>query len=157
MKTRKIVALLLAVVMVFAMSASAFAINADDTYSSYTFTALGLTLQVSNGIEGLTITGSGLSATIAPDGTNEMPQALSLIFSNSNGSNFDTTSVSVTCDHAAIFDFYTEGDDQDPKYGYGAVELNGDSTALTIVRGSSQCIVNINAPTAQVAGQGLVA
>ena len=157
MKTRKIVALLLAVVMVFAMSASAFAINADDTYSSYTFTALGLTLQVSNGIEGLTITGSGLSATIAPDGTNEMPQALSLIFSNSNGSNFDTTSVSVTCDHAAIFDFYTEGDDQDPKYGYGAVELNGDSTALTIVRGSSQCIVNINAPTAQVAGQGVAA
>ena len=157
MKTRKIVALLLAVVMVFAMSASAFAINADDTYSSYTFTDLGLTLQVSNGIEGLTITGSGLYATIAPDGTNEMPQALSLIFSNSNGSNFDTTSVSVTWDHAAIFDFYTEGDDQDPKYGYGAVELNGDSTSLTIVRGSSQCIVNINAPTAQVAGQGLVA
>lgn len=157
MKTRKIVALLLAVVMVFAMSASAFAINADDTYSSYTFTDLGLTLQVSNGIEGLTITGSGLYATIAPDGTNEMPQALSLIFSNSNGSNFDTTSVTVTCDHAAIFDFYTEGDDQDPKYGYGAVELNGDSTSLTIVRGDKQCIVNINAPTAQVAGQGLVA
>ena len=157
MKTRKIVALLLAVVMVFAMSASAFAINTDDTYSSYTFTALGLTLQVSNGIEGLKITGSGLSATIAPDGTNEMPQSLSLIFSNSNGNNFDTTSVTVTCDHAAIFDFYTEGDDQDPKYGYGAVELNGDSTSLTIVRGSSQCIVNINAPTAQVAGQGVAA
>lgn len=157
MKTRKIVALLLAVVMVFAMSASAFAINADDTYSSYTFTDLGLTLQVSNGIEGLTITGSGLYATIAPDGTNEMPQALSLIFSNSNGSNFDTTSVSVTWDHAAIFDFYTEGDDQDPKYGYGAVELNGDSTSLTIRRGDKQCIVNINAPTAQVAGQGVAA
>ena len=113
MKTRKIVALLLAVVMVFAMSASAFAINADDTYSSYTFTDLGLTLQVSNGIEGQTITGSGLYATIAPDGTNEMPQALSLIFSNSNGSNFDTTSVSVTWDHAAICLLYTSPSPRD--------------------------------------------
>ena len=57
MKTRKIVAVLLAVVMVLGLSISAFAV--DDTYSSYTFTDLGLTLQVSNGTEGLKITGSG--------------------------------------------------------------------------------------------------
>ena len=85
-----------------------------------------------------------------------MPQSLSLIFSNSNGSDFDTASVTVTADHAAIFGFYTEGQ-QNPKYGYGIVELNGDSTSLTIRRGGKQCLVNINAPTAQVAGTGLVA
>lgn len=154
MKTRKIVAVLLAVVMVLGLSISAFAV--DDTYSSYTFTDLGLTLQVSNGTEGLKITGSGLSATISPDGSNEMPQSLSLIFSNSDGSDFDTSSVTVTADHAAIFGFYTEGQ-QNPKYGYGIVELNGDSTSLTIRRGGKQCLVNINAPTAQVVGTGLVA
>lgn len=154
MQTRKIVAVLLAVVMVLGLSISAFAV--DDTYSSYTFTDLGLTLQVSNGTEGLKITGSGLSATISPDGSNEMPQSLSLIFSNSDGSDFDTASVTVTADHAAIFGFYTEGQ-QNPKYGYGIVELNGDSTSLTIRRGGKQCLVNINAPTAQVAGTGLVA
>lgn len=154
MQTRKIVAVLLAVVMVLGLSISAFAV--DDTYSSYTFTDLGLTLQVSNGTEGLKITGSGLSATISPDGSNEMPQSLSLIFSNSDGSDFDTASVTVTADHAAIFGFYTEGQ-QNPKYGYGIVELNGDSTSLTIRRGDKQCLVNINAPTAQVAGTGLVA
>lgn len=154
MKTRKLVAVLLAVVMVMGLCVSAFAV--DDTYSSYTFSDLGLTLQVSNGTEGLKITGSGLSATIEPDGDNEMPQSLSLIFSNSDGSNFSTSSVTVTADHAAIFDFYTEGE-QNPKYGYGVVELNGDSTSLTIRRGSSQCLVNINAPTAQVEGTGLVA
>ena len=154
MKTRKIVAVLLAVVMVLGLSISAFAV--DDTYSSYTFTDLGLTLQVSNGTEGLKITGSGLSATISPDGSNEMPQSLSLIFSNSDGSDFDTASVTVTADHAAIFGFYTEGQ-QNPKYGYGIVELNGDSTSLTVRRGDKQCLVNINAPTAQVVGTGLVA
>ena len=154
MQTRKIVAVLLAVVMVLGLSISAFAV--DDTYSSYTFTDLGLTLQVSNGTEGLKITGSGLSATISPDGSNEMPQSLSLIFSNSDGSDFSTSSVTVTADHAAIFGFYTEGQ-QNPKYGYGIVELNGDSTSLTIRRGDKQCLVNINAPTAQVAGTGLVA
>lgn len=154
MQTRKIVAVLLAVVMVLGLSISAFAV--DDTYSSYTFTDLGLTLQVSNGTEGLKITGSGLSATISPDGSNEMPQSLSLIFSNSDGSDFDTASVTATADHAAIFGFYTEGQ-QNPKYGYGIVELNGDSTSLTIRRGDKQCLVNINAPTAQVAGTGLVA
>lgn len=154
MQTRKIVAVLLAIVMVLGLSISAFAV--DDTYSSYTFTDLGLTLQVSNGTEGLKITGSGLSATISPDGSNEMPQSLSLIFSNSDGSDFDTASVTVTADHAAIFGFYTEGQ-QNPKYGYGIVELNGDSTSLTIRRGGKQCLVNINAPTTQVAGTGLVA
>lgn len=154
MKTRKIVALLLAVVMVMSLCISATA--EDDTYSSYTFTALGLTLQVSNGTEGLTITGTGLSATIAPDGDNEMPQSLSLIFSNTDGTNFDTSDVTVTVNHAAIFEFYTEGT-QDPRYGYGVVELNGDSTSLTIKRGDSQCLVNINAPTAQVAGTGIAA
>jgi len=154
MQTRKIVAVLLAVVMVLGLSISAFAV--DDTYSSYTFTDLGLTLQVSNGTEGLKITGSGLSATISPDGSNEMPQSLSLIFSNTDGSDFDTASVTVTADHAAIFGFYTDGE-QNAKYGYGIVELNGDSTSLTIRRGSSQCLVSINAPTVQVAGTGLVA
>ena len=154
MQTRKIVAVLLAVVMVLGLSISAFAV--DDTYSSYTFTDLGLTLQVSNGTEGLKITGSGLSATIAPDGDNEMPQSLSLIFSNTDGSDFDTASVTVTADHAAIFGFYTDGE-QNAKYGYGIVELNGDSTSLTIRRGSSQCLVSINAPTVQVEGTGLVA
>ena len=154
MKTRRLVSVLLAVVMVLSLNVSAFA--EDDTYSSYTFTDLGLTLQVSNGTEGLKITGSGLSATITPEGDNEMPQSLSLIFSNSDGSDFDTSSVTVTASHAAIFDFYTDGE-QNAKCGYGVVELNGDSTDLTIVRGSSQCLVSINAPTAQVAGTGLVA
>ncbi len=154
MKTRRLVSVLLAVVMVLSLNVSAFA--EDDTYSSYTFTDLGLTLQVSNGTEGLKITGSGLSATITPEGDNEMPQSLSLIFSNSDGSDFDTSSVTVTASHAAIFDFYTDGE-QNAKYGYGVVELNGDSTDLTIVRGSSQCLVSINAPTAQVAGTGLAA
>ncbi len=59
MKTRKIVALLLAVVMVFAMSASAFAIDTGDTYSSYTFNDLKLKVQVSMATEGLTISGGG--------------------------------------------------------------------------------------------------
>ena len=155
---KKYLAMLLAVVMVFALGASAFAADTGDTYSSYTFTDFNLTVQVSQGTEGLTISGSGLSATIAADTGREIPQAFSLIFSNADGTNFDTSSVTVTTTRAAIFDFYTEGE-QDPKYGYGVVELYGDQTSLTITRTgySGQCMISVPTPTAQVAGQGLVA
>lgn len=155
---KKYLAMLLAVVMVFAMGASAFAADTGDTYSSYTFTDFNLTVQVSQGTEGLTISGSGLSATIAADTGRDIPQAFSLIFSNADGSNFDTSSVTVTTTRAAIFDFYTEGE-QDPKYGYGVVELYGDQTSITITRTgySGQCMISVPTPTEQVAGQGLVA
>ena len=88
MKTRKIVALLLAVVMVLAMSASAFAIDTGDTYSSYTFDDLKLKVQVSMATEGLTISGNGRSATIAADTGRDIPQAFSLILSDSTGKDF---------------------------------------------------------------------
>lgn len=155
---KKYLAMLLAVVMVFALGASAFAADTGDTYSSYTFTDFNLTVQVSQGTEGLTISGSGLSATIAADTGREIPQAFSLIFSNADGTNFDTSSVTVTTTRAAIFDFYTEGE-QDPKYGYGVVELYGDQTSITITRTgySGQCMISVPTPTEQVAGQGLVA
>ena len=158
MKTRKIAALLLAVVMVFAMSASAFAIDTGDTYSSYTFADLELKVQVSMATEGLTISGSGLSATIAADTGRDIPQAFSLILSDSTGKDFVQSEYTITTTRAAIFDFDNSGT-QDAKYGYGVVELYGDLTAITIQRSgySSQCMINVPTPTAQRAGTGLVA
>ena len=107
---KKYLAMLLAVVMVFALGASAFAADTGDTYSSYTFTDFNLTVQVSTTVEGLTLSGSGRSATIAPVTDHEMPQGFSLIFSNANGTNFDVNSVTVTTTNAAAFAFNTEGD-----------------------------------------------
>ena len=156
MKTRKIVALLLAVVMVFAMSASAFAIDTGDTYSSYTFDDLKLKVQVSMATEGLTISGNGRSATIAADTGRDIPQAFSLILSDSTGKDF--VEYTITTTRAAIFDFDNSGT-QDAKYGYGVVELYGDLTEITIKRSgySGQCMINVPTPTAQRAGTGLVA
>ena len=156
MKTRKIVALLLAVVMVFAMSASAFAIDTGDTYSSYTFDDLKLKVQVSMATEGLTISGNGRSATIAADTGRDIPQAFSLILSDSTGKDF--VQYTITTTRAAIFDFDNSGT-QDAKYGYGVVELYGDLTEITIKRSgySGQCMINVPTPTAQRAGTGLVA
>ena len=155
---KKYLAMLLAVIMVFALGASAFAADTGDTYSDYTFTDFNLKVQVSTTVEGLTISGSGRSATIAPVTDHEMPQGFSLIFSNANGTNFDVNSVTVTTTNAAAFAFNTEGE-QNPKYGYGAVQLCGDETSITITRTgySGQCMINVPKPTAQVAGQGLVA
>lgn len=155
---KKYLAMLLAVVMVFALGASAFAADTGDTYSSYTFTDFNLTVQVSTTVEGLTLSGSGRSATIAPVTDHEMPQGFSLIFSNANGTNFDVNSVTVTTTNAAAFAFNTEGE-QNPKYGYGAVQLCGDETSITITRDGvdGQCMINVPKPTAQVDGQGLAA
>ena len=158
MKTRKIVALLLAVVMVLAMSASAFAIDTGDTYSSYTFDDLKLKVQVSMATEGLTISGNGRSATIAADTGRDIPQAFSLILSDSTGKDFVQSEYTITTSRAAIFDFDNSGT-QDAKYGYGVVELYGDLTEITIKRSgySGQCMINVPTPTAQRAGTGLVA
>ena len=158
MKTRKIVALLLAVVMVFAMSASAFAIDTGDTYSSYTFDDLKLKVQVSMATEGLTISGNGRSATIAADTGRDIPRAFSLILSDSTGKDFVQSEYTITTTRAAIFDFDNSGT-QDAKYGYGVVELYGDLTEITIKRSgySGQCMINVPTPTAQRAGTGLVA
>ena len=158
MKTRKIVALLLAVVMVFAMSASAFAIDTGDTHSSYTFDDLKLKVQVSMATEGLTISGNGRSATIAADTGRDIPQAFSLILSDSTGKDFVQSEYTITTTRAAIFDFDNSGT-QDAKYGYGVVELYGELTEITIKRSgySGQCMINVPTPTAQRAGTGLVA
>ena len=158
MKTRKIVALLLAVVMVLAMSASAFAIDTGDTYSSYTFDDLKLKVQVSMATEGLTISGNGRSETIAADTGRDIPQAFSLILSDSTGKDFVQSEYTITTTRAAIFDFDNSGT-QDAKYGYGVVELYGDLTEITIKRSgySGQCMINVPTPTAQRAGTGLVA
>lgn len=158
MKTRKIVALLLAVVMVLAMSASAFAIDTGDTYSSYTFDDLKLKVQVSMATEGLTISGNGRSATIAADTGRDIPQAFSLILSDSTGKDFVQSEYTITTTRAAIFDFDNSGT-QDAKYGYGVVKLYGDLTEITIKRSgySGQCMINVPTPTAQRAGTGLVA
>ena len=155
---KKYLAMLLAVVMVFALGASAFAADTGDTYSSYTFTNFNLTVQVSTTVEGLTLSGSGQTIAVVADTGREIPQAFSLIFSNADGSNFDPSTVTVTTTRAAIFDFYTEGE-QDPKYGYGVVELYGDETDITITRPGveGQCLIDVPRPTAQVAGQGLAA
>lgn len=155
---KKFTAMLLAVIMVFALGTSAFAADTGDTYSSYTFTDFNLTVQVSTTVEGLTLSGSGRSATIAPVTDHEMPQGFSLIFSNANGTNFDVNSVTVTTTNAAAFAFNTEGE-QNPKYGYGAVQLCGDETSITITRDGvdGQCMINVPKPTAQVDGQGLAA
>ena len=138
---KKFTAILLAVVMVFALGASAFAADTNDTLSSFTFTDFNLTVSVSTTNEGLTLSGSGRSATVAADTDRDIPQSFSLIFSNANGTNFDTSSVTVTTS------------------GYGIVALNGDTTSITITRTgvSGQCMISVPAPTAQVAGQGLVA
>ena len=155
---KKYLAMLLAVVMVFALGASAFAADTGDTYSSYTFTDFNLTVQVSTTVEGLTLSGSGRSATLAPVTDHEMPQGFSLIFSNANGTNFDVNSVTVTTTNSAAFAFNTEGE-QNAKYGYGAVQLCGDETDITITRDGvdGQCMINVPKPTAQVDGQGLAA
>lgn len=155
---KKFFAMFLAVVMVFTLGASAFAADTGDTYSSYTFTDFNLTVQVSTTVEGLTLSGSGRSATIAPVTDHEMPQGFSLIFSNADGTNFDVNSVTVTTTNSAAFAFNTEGE-QNAKYGYGAVQLCGDETDITITREGveGQCMIDVPRPTAQVAGQGLVA
>lgn len=155
---KKFTAMLLAVIMVFALGASAFAADTGDTYSSYTFTDFNLTVQVSTTVEGLTLSGSGRSATLAPVTDHEMPQGFSLIFSNADGTNFDVNSVTVTTTNSAAFAFNTEGE-QNAKYGYGAVQLCGDETDITITRDgvAGQCMIDVPRPTAQVAGQGLVA
>ena len=155
---KKFFAMFLAVVMVFALGASAFAADTGDTYSSYTFTDFNLTVQVSTTVEGLTLSGSGRSATLAPVTDHEMPQGFSLIFSNADGTNFDVNSVTVTTTNSAAFAFNTEGE-QNAKYGYGAVQLCGDETDITITRDGvdGQCMIDVPRPTAQVAGQGLVA
>ena len=107
---KKYLAMLLAVVMVFALGASAFFFNDTATSDIYTFTDFNLTVQVSTTVEGLTLSGSGRSATIAPVTDHEMPQGFSLIFSNANGTNFDVNSVTVTTTNAAAFAFNTEGE-----------------------------------------------
>ena len=158
---RKYLAMLLAVVMVFALGANAFAADTSDTLSSYTFTDFNLTVSVSTTNEGLTLSGSGRSATVAADTGRDIPQAFSLIFSNANGTNFDTSSVTVTTSYAAIFSFYEDAEQEpgQPTRGYGIVALNGDSTTITIKRDGvdGQCMISVPAPTEQVEGQGLVA
>ena len=158
---KKFTAILLAVVMVFALGASAFAADTNDTLSSFTFTDFNLTVSVSTTNEGLTLSGSGRSATVAADTDRDIPQSFSLIFSNTDNTNFNTSSVEVTTTNAAIFSFYEEAEQEPgkPTRGYGIVALNGDSTTITIKRTgvSGQCSISVPAPTAQVAGQGLVA
>ncbi len=160
---KKFTALLLAVVMVFALGASAFAVDTNDTLSSFTFTDFNLTVSVSTTNEGLVLNGTagnrGIS--LAADTGRDIPQSFSLIFSNANGTNFDTSSVTVTTSNAATFSFYEDAEQEpgQPTRGYGIVALNGDSTTITIKRTgvSGQCSISVPAPTAQVAGQGLVA
>lgn len=160
---KKFTALLLAVVMVFALGASAFAVDTNDTLSSFTFTDFNLTVSVSTTNEGLVLNGTagnrGIS--VAADTGRDIPQTFSLIFSNTDNTNFSTSSVEVTTTNAAIFSFYEEAEQEPgkPTRGYGIVALNGDSTTITIKRTgvSGQCSISVPAPTAQVAGQGLVA
>ena len=160
---KKFTALLLAVVMVFALGASAFAVDTNDTLSSFTFTDFNLTVSVSTTNEGLVLNGTagnrGIS--LAADTGRDIPQSFSLIFSNANGTNFDTSSVTVTTSNAATFSFYEDAEQEpgQPTRGYGIVALNGDTTSITITRTgvSGQCMISVPAPTAQVAGQGLVA
>ena len=148
MKTRKIVALLLAVVMVFALGASALAVDSDG-YTSCTLGSLGLILRVSTDVEGLTITGSGSTASITASGDNDMPQALSLLFLNSDGSDFDTEAITVSIPEPAAFEFYTEEGHTDPKIGYGAVTLADAARVLTITRNNVTATVSIAAPSSQ--------
>lgn len=160
---KKFTAILLAVVMVFALGASAFAVDTNDTLSSFTFTDFNLTVSVSTTNEGLVLNGTagnrGIS--LAADTGRDIPQSFSLIFSNANGTDFDTSSVTVTTSNAATFAFYEDAEQEpgQPTRGYGIVALNGDETDITIKRTgvSGQCSISVPAPTAQVAGQGLVA
>lgn len=160
---KKFTAILLTVVMVFALGASAFAADTNDTLSSFTFTDFNLTVSVSTTNEGLVLNGTagnrGIS--LAADTGRDIPQSFSLIFSNTDNTNFNTSSVEVTTTNAAIFSFYEEAEQEPgkPTRGYGIVALNGDSTTITIKRTgvSGQCSISVPAPTAQVAGQGLVA
>ena len=82
---KKFTALLLAVVMVFALGASAFAVDTNDTLSSFTFTDFNLTVSVSTTNEGLVLNGTagnrGIS--LAADTGRDIPQSFSLIFSTS--------------------------------------------------------------------------
>ncbi len=160
---KKFTAILLAVVMVFALGASAFAADTNDTLSSFAFTGFNLTVSVSTTNEGLVLNGTagnrGIS--VAADTGRDIPQSFSLIFSNTDGTNFDTSSVTVTTSNAATFAFYEDAEQEEgqPTRGYGIVALNGDETDITITRTgvSGQCSISVPVPTAQVAGQGLVA
>ena len=160
---KKFTAILLAVVMVFALGASAFAADTNDTLSSFTFTDFNLTVSVSTTNEGLVLNGTagnrGIS--LAADTGRDIPQSFSLIFSNANGTDFDTSSVTVTTSNAATFAFYEDAEQEpgQPTRGYGIVALNGDETDITITRTgvNGQCSISVPGPTAQVAGQGLVA
>ena len=160
---KKFFAMFLAVVMVFTLGASALAVDTNDTLSSFTFTDFNLTVSVSTTNEGLVLNGTagnrGIS--LAADTGRDIPQSFSLIFSNANGTDFDTSSVTVTTTYAATFAFYEDAEQEpgQPTRGYGIVALNGDSTTITITRTGvdGQCSISVPAPTEQVAGQGLVA
>ena len=160
---KKFTAILLAVVMVFALGASAFAADTNDTLSSFAFTGFNLTVSVSTTNEGLVLNGTAgnLGVSVAADTDRDIPQSFSLIFSNTDGTDFDTSSVTVTTSYAATFAFYEDAEQEpgQPTRGYGIVALNGDQTTITITRTgvSGQCSIAVPVPTAQVAGQGLVA
>ena len=140
MKTRKIVALLLAVVMVLAMSASAFA--ADDTYSTVTDSATGLTVKVSTGVENLEFVTPthGTTYEIGSTITGYFPQNFSLMFSTGTG-------VSVN------FEFTAPVSD-----GYGAVSMGNAAAVLTVTNAAGSFTIYCPAPVFNTDGaSGIVA
>ena len=147
MKTRKIVALLLAVVMVLAMSASAFA--ADDTYSTVTDSATGLTVKVSTGVENLEFVTPthGTTYEIGSTITGYFPQNFSLMFSTGTG-------VSVTSTDANVhFEFTAPVSD-----GYGAVSMGNAAAVLTVTNAAGSFTIYCPAPVFNTDGaSGIVA
>ena len=117
---KKFTAILLAVVMVFALGVNAFAADTGDTYSTRANEATGLTVKVSTGVENLQFVTPTHGTTYEIGSTLDgyFPQQFSLMFSTGTG-------VTVTSSDPKVHFEFT-----DVSGGYGAVSMGTGAATL---------------------------
>lgn len=145
---KKFTAILLAVVMVFALGASAFAADTGDTYSTRPNEATGLTVKVSTGVENLEFVTPthGTDYEIGSTLSGYFPQQFSLMFSTGTG-------VTVTSSDPKVHFEFT-----DVSGGYGAVSMNTSAATLTVTNARGSFTIYCPAPIFSAAGtSGIVA
>lgn len=145
---KKFTAILLAVVMVFALGVNAFAADTGDTYSTRPNEATGLTVKVSTGVENLEFVTPthGTDYEIGSTLSGYFPQQFSLMFSTGTG-------VTVTSSDPKVHFEFT-----DVSGGYGAVSMNTSAATLTVTNARGSFTIYCPAPIFSAAGtSGIVA